>query len=112
MLSRNGTLIVFCLLAVIAAAAVLLSADMLFRGRLYHRLKPKSRPRRWVLISLLILFAVFIAWFPPWIMWPHALISRLLTGLFAITFGIVGLTLRLFSPLVDRYFTRKGWPLR
>jgi hypothetical protein len=112
MLSPNGTLILFCLLAVLAAAAVLISADMLCRGRIYHRLKPKSRPRRWVLISLLILFVVFVVWFPVWIMWPHALISRLLTGLFGLTFVIVGLALRSFSSLVDRYITRKGWPLR
>ncbi len=112
MLSPNGTLIVFCLLAVMAVAAVLLSADMLFRGRIYHRLKPESRPRRWVLISLLILFAVFVVWFPVWKLWPDTLISHVLDGLFGLTFVIVGLTFRLFSPLVDRYITRKGWPLR
>jgi hypothetical protein len=31
---------------------------------------------------LLILFAVFMVWFPEAVMWPHALISGLLDGLF------------------------------
>lgn len=61
---------------------------------------------------LLILLVVFIVWFPVWMIWPHATIARLLTGLFGITFFVVGLTAKWFSSLVDAYIMRKGWPLR
>jgi hypothetical protein len=112
MLSPNGTFIVLGLLFVLGIAAVWISVTILLRGKLYHRLKPEARPRRWVLISLLALFLVFVVWFPVWITWPHNLISRFLTLLFGISFAIVGLTFKWFAPLVDAFFKRKGWPLR
>lgn len=112
MLSPTGTNLVLGLLIGSGAVAVGLSIAMLRRGKLYHRLNPEARPRRWVLISLIVLIAVFVVWFPVWMTWPHALISRLLLGLFGITFAIVGLTFKWLSPLVDGYITRKGWPLR
>jgi hypothetical protein len=65
-----------------------------------------------VLISLLTLFFIFAVWFPVWITWPHALLSRFLTIVFGLTFLVVGLTTKWFTPLVDEYFKRKGWPLR
>jgi len=94
------------------AIAAALSIVILRRGKLYHRLSPEARPRRWVLILLLILIAVFLVWFPVWMTWPHALISRFLTGLFGITFGVVTLTFKWLSPFVDGYIRRKGWQLR
>jgi hypothetical protein len=112
MLSPTGVIVVFALMAGFAITAVAVSVLILRRGKLYHRLKPETRPRRWVLIFLLFLLAVFVVWFPVWITWPQALVSRLLTGLFGITFAVVGLTFKWFSPLVDSYITRKGWPLR
>lgn len=112
MLSPSGTLIVLGLLVLLAIAAVWLSITILLKGKLYYRLKPDARPRRWVLISLLGLFLIFIVWFPVWITWPHGLISRFLTLLFGVSFAIVGLTFKWFAPLVDAYFNRKGWPLR
>lgn len=112
MLSQSGTLIVLGLLVVFGIAAVSLANMILCRGKLFQRLKPDARPRRWVLISLLVLFFVFIIWFPVWMIWPHALVSRLLTLLFGLSFAIVGLTFKWFSPLVDAYIERKGWPLR
>src|SRR5215469_12640456 len=112
MLSPNGTLIVLGLLVALAIGAVWLSITILLRGKLYHRLKPDARPRRWVLISLLALFLIFLVWFPVWMTWPHALISRFLTLLFGVSFVIVSLTFKWFAPLVDAYVTRKGWPLR
>src|SRR5215469_15642680 len=33
---------------------------------------PDARPRRWVLISMLVLFLIFLVWFPLWMTWPHA----------------------------------------
>ena len=112
MLSPNGTLIVLGLLLVLGIVSVWLSLTILFRGKLYHRLRPDARPRRWVLISLLALLLVFVVWFPVWITWPEAVVSRFLTLLFGVSFAIVCLTFKWFAPLVDAYFKRKGWPLR
>jgi O-antigen/teichoic acid export membrane protein len=112
MLSQTREIIVAGLLLVLGTSAVTLSILMLRRGKLYHRLSPNARPRRWVLISLLTLFAVFAIWFPVWITWPHALISRILTLLFGATFFIVGMSFKWLSGLVDQFVKRKGWPLR
>jgi hypothetical protein len=87
MLSPTGTIIVLGLLLGLGVASVGLSIAVLRRGKLYHRLNSEGRPRRWVLIFLLVLVAVFVVWFPVWVTWPHGLISRLLTGLFGITFS-------------------------
>jgi hypothetical protein len=61
---------------------------------------------------MLVFLSIFVVWFPVWLTWPHALISRLLTGLFGFTFFAVLMTLKWPSGLVDGYITRKGWPLR
>ena len=112
MLSVNAARAVLALMLLLGLGAIGLSISILRRGRFYHWLKPDSRPRRWVLILMLGLFAVFVIWFPVWMIWPHALISRVLTLLFAVTWGIGFLTLRWFSGLVDRLVQRKGWSLR
>jgi len=110
--SDTGAAILLALMLGLGISVVAASISILRRGRLYHRLNPEARPRRWVLISLLFLFAVFIVWFPVWMRWPHALISRVLTGLFGITFLGVALTFKWFSRIVDGYIQRRGWPLR
>src|SRR5215470_4554735 len=92
--------------------AVIVSILLLQRGKLYHRLSPEARPRRWVLISLLFLFVVFLVWFPIWIIWPKLLISRFLTLLFAITFAAVGLSLKWLGGLIGWLVERKGRQLR
>ena len=112
MLPPNGTFVVLGLFVILGVAALWLSLTILFRGKLYHRLKPDTRPRRWALVSLLVLFLIFAVWFPVWITWPHALISRFLTLLFGVAFAVVGLTFKWFAPFVDAYIKRKGWPLR
>jgi len=112
MLSETAARFVLALVGGLGIAAVVLSMVLLRRGKLYGRLKPEARPRRWVLISLLFLFGIFILWFPVWMTWPHAPISRLLTLLFGLTFGVVGLGFKWFAPLVGWYVKRKGWPLR
>ena len=112
MLSPTGQFIVLGLVALLGISAVIVSISLLRRGKLYRRLKPEARPRRWVLISLLVLFAVFVVWFPVWITWPDLLISRLLTGLFAITFAAVGLALKWLGRLIDQMVIRRGWQLR
>jgi MFS family permease len=112
MLSHTATIIVISLVVGLGISAVVLSILILRRGRLYHRLRPEARPRRWILISLLFLFAVFAIWFPVWMKWPNALISRLLLGLFGVTFFGVGMTIKWLTPLVDSYVKRRGWPLR
>ena len=112
MLSHTGTIIVISLVVGLGISAVVLSIIILRRGNLYHRLRPEARPRRWILISLLFLFAVFVIWFPVWMTWPNALISRLLLGLFGVTFFLVSMTIKWLTPLVDSYVKRRGWPLR
>jgi quinol-cytochrome oxidoreductase complex cytochrome b subunit len=99
-------------LLALAVAAVWASLDILFKGPLYHRIKPASRPRRWVLIVLLVMFAAFIVWIPIWAIWPHTLISKVSTILFGVAFCGGLLVLRNFSWLVDLIYKRKGWPLR
>ena len=105
-------LLMLLLLFVGAGTVVALSILILRRGRLYHRIKPESRPRRWVLMSLLLVFAIFVIWFPIWFLWPDALISRILGLLFVVIFFAVGLALRWLVGLVDWFVKRKGWALR
>ena len=112
MLSPFGARIALVSLIGLGALAVGLTIAILRRGKLYHRLSHESRPRRWVLISFLSLFAIFAVWFPVWMAWPHALISGLLTYLFGIAFGVVSLTYRWLTPLVDGLIRKKHWPLR
>jgi hypothetical protein len=112
MLSHIGAAIVLALVGVLGISAVVLSIVILRRGKFYHRLKPESRPRRWVLFSLLVLVGVFVVWFPTWMIWPRALISRILSGMFAVTFFVVGITYKWLWRPVDSYITRKGWQLR
>lgn len=108
----TGTTVLLALLVGVGAVSVGLSVALLRRGKLYYRLRPEARPRRWVLVAMLVLAAVFIVWFPVWLLWPQALVARLLLGLFGATFGALALTLKWFSPLVDAYVRRRGWPLR
>ena len=112
MLSRTGTIIVISMVIALGISAVVLSVVILRRGKLYDRLRPEARPRRWILISILFLFAVFVIWFPVWMTWPDALISRLLLGLFSVAFLAVGVTIKWLTPFVDSCFRRRGWPLR
>jgi hypothetical protein len=104
--------IVLGVLCALGIVSVTLSIIILRRGKLYHRISPDARPRRWVLIALLVLLTIFLVWFPVWVTWPHALISRLLTGLFGFTFFAVLMTIEWLSGIVDRYIERKGWALR
>src|ERR1700733_4703579 len=96
--SRIQAVIALGLMFALGIAAVVLSIAILREGKLYHRLNPQKRPRRWVLMSLLVLFGVFAVWFPIWILWPRLMVLHLLTLVFAITFGVVGLALKKFSP--------------
>jgi hypothetical protein len=112
MLLRAETIIALSLFLGLGISAVVLSIIILSCGRLYHRLSAEARPRRWVLISLLTLFAVFVISFPVWMLWPNFLISRILLFLFSITFFVVGITIKWLTPLVDGYIKRRGWNLR
>lgn len=112
MLSQGEALLVGVALVAAGIAAIVTSIIILRKGKLYHSLKPESRPRRWVLFACLILFGVWIVAFPLWLIWPHALAARVLLMIFALTFFVVGVTMRWFSGLVDWYYERRGWPLR
>lgn len=107
----NDTLVLACF-GLLATIAVTTSILILARGRFYHSLKPDSRPRRWVLFSLLFLFGVFLVWFPIWYLWPHSLVARVLLFLFSVTFFCVGMSLKWFGPFIDRVIKRSGRPLR
>ena len=108
--TASSTLLAGLLLLTVAAISA--SVNVLVRGSIYRRLKPESRPRRWVLLALLVLFAAFAVWFPVWMTWPHSLAAKALTLTFAIVFGVVGLALRWFTAAVDLFVQKKGWPLR
>jgi len=107
-----ATVAVLILLIAFAISAVVLSVMILSRGKLYQRLSPETRPRRWVLISVLVLFAIFVISISVWAMWPDALVSRVLLGVFGVAFFVVGLTIRLLTEQVDAYVERRGWQLR
>jgi len=96
----------------LAVASVTVALNILLKGRIYEHLKPQSRPRRWVLVSMLLLFTVFAVWFPVWMSRPQSGIAKLLTVVFGLVFFVVGMALKWFTPSVDRYVQRKGWPLR
>jgi drug/metabolite transporter (DMT)-like permease len=99
-------------LLLLALAAIGASVNILLRGSLFKRLKPESRPRRWVLVALLLLFAVFAIWFPVWVTWPNSLVAKALTLTFGIVFGVIGMTLRWFTGAVDLFVVKRGWRLR
>jgi hypothetical protein len=109
---NTASLLLLSGLILLAVVTVSASVNILLRGRLYQRMKPQRRPRRWVLYSLLLLFAVFVVWFPVWMTWPHSLIARTLASTFAIFFGVVGVTLKWFTGPVDLFVEKRGWPLR
>ena len=96
----------------LALGTVVASVNILTRGSVYRRIKPQSRPRRWVLYLLLIMFGAFALWFPVWFLWPQSSAAKVLTLVFASTLGIGGLTLKWLRPFVDAIYERNGWELR
>jgi len=52
------TIIVLLLLVATGICVAAISVAILWKGTLYLRIKPEARPRRWVLISSLGLFAI------------------------------------------------------
>ena len=109
---NTPTYTVLAFLLVLAAVTLSVSVNVLLRGRIYRWLKPQSRPRRWVLILLLVWFTVFALWFSVWMAWPQSLIAKALGVTFCIVFAVIGLTLKWLAGVVDSYVQRKGWPLR
>jgi hypothetical protein len=96
----------------LGAAVTWLSVEMLRQGRLYHRLKPSARPRRWVLIWLLFALGACVAWLPFMIFFPDAWITHFLLKVVAIAFIVVTLVVRNLGIIVDWFYQHKGWPLR
>jgi hypothetical protein len=109
---RMWTWVVLGTLVVLAVVATSASIILLRRGKFYNSLKPESRPRRWVLILLLLLFAVFLTWFPIWMVWPEAIVSKILSWLFAVSFFAFGMAIKWVPGLIDSFVVRRGWPLR
>src|ERR1700676_1795713 len=96
------------LLVGLGVPAVSLSIAIPRRGKLYRGLEPEARPRRWVLMAVLTLMAVFLLWFPVWMLWPHSLVGRVLTLLFGVTFFLVGMTRKWFSGFGAGSVNRRG----
>ena len=109
---RDSEFLVVLFLSLLAVFAVGLSIALLAKGKLYTRMKPERRPRRWVLWGCLFVFAAFCVWFPFFLIWPESLFSRVLLLIFGLSFSSFLFTLKWFSGVVDWYFKRKGWPLR
>jgi hypothetical protein len=95
-----------------AVLSISISVIILARGRFYHWLKPESRPRRWVLFSMLVLFGIFLIWFALWMLLPQSVITRAITLVFGVTFFVIATAIKWFIPLVDRFVKRRGWSLR
>jgi hypothetical protein len=108
----SATLVALLFLLALAIVSVSVSINILLRGRIWQRLKPASRPRRWVLILLLLSFVVTLIWLPVFVLYPHTSIARALTGVWGLAFGGTCLTLKWLAGIVDVFYQRRGWPLR
>jgi hypothetical protein len=110
----NATVAVLVFLLSLTSVSAAVSINILLRGRIWQRLKPSSRPRRWVLIWLLISLFLTFVWLPVFVERPDTQLAKVLTVLWAISFIGMGLVFK-FPPLssaVDMIFERNGWPLR
>lgn len=99
-------------LAVLAVCTVWTSMSILCRKRVYDWLRPETRPRRWVLIVLMQLFAIFCILLLVGFIFRDTWITQILFFLFAIDFAMTLMTLKWFAPLMDRFVTHRGWDLR
>lgn len=110
----NATIAVLAFLLSLTLVSVAVSVNILLRGRIWQRLKPASRPRRWVLIWLLISLFLTFVWLPVFVARPGTQLAKGLTVVWAIVFIGMGLVFKLplLSSVVDMLFERKGWPLR
>ncbi len=77
------TALVVAFLSLLAVLVTIASILILSRGKIYHRIPVKSRPRRWVIAIFFSYFVVFCLWFPVWLFYPHSVISQVLSIMFA-----------------------------
>jgi hypothetical protein len=83
------------------------------KGSLYRRLKPNSRPRRWVLFLLLYLVVFAAGWLGASVLWPESITARIGPAFFVIPLALFGvLTKWGLTPIVDKWIERRGWRLR
>ena len=108
----NLVIAVTVIFVIILVVAVYVSVNILFRGRIWHWLKPDSRPRRWVLICLLASLGTFLIWLSVFVFYPKSLTSRLLTLIFGVVWVGTMFALKWLAGIVDWIYERKGWPLR
>ena len=110
----NATVAVLIFLLSLTLVSVAVAINILLRGRIWRCLKPESRPRRWVLIWLLISLFLTFVWLPVFVARPYTQLAKALTVVWAIVFIGMGLVFKLplLSSTVDMIFERKGWPLR
>lgn len=97
-----------------AGWAVVTSVRILYRGRYYRHLKPKSRPRRWVLFALLWLLAFcLLLWLPVSKLWPGSALERICTVVLLLPFCLFATVMRFgLDRYVDRYIEKRGYRLR
>src|SRR5580765_3916802 len=110
----TATLAALTFLGLLAVVSVSVSVNILLRGTIWRRLKPSSRPRRWVLILLLASLAVTLVWLPVFVKLPNTPLSRVLTAVWGIVCGGTCLIFKLplLSSAVDLLFERRGWSVR
>jgi len=108
----SASLVVGSFLLLLAMVSVSVSINILLRGRIWRSLKPASRPRRWVLILLLVSLAVTVVWLPVFITWPHTAIAKGLSCVWVFVFAGTCLTMKWLAGIFDLLYERRGWPLR
>jgi hypothetical protein len=109
---NSATLAALLVLLVLTVVSVSVSINILLRGRIWQHLKPASRPRRWVLVLLLVSLAMTVVWLPVFVFYPRAPVARVFTVVWGFTFGGTCLTLKWLAGIVDLFYKRRGWPLR
>ena len=99
----NATVAVLAFLLLLTMVSVAVSLNILLRGRIWQRLEPASRPRRWVLIWLLLSLFLTFVWLPVFVARPGTQLAKGLTVAWAIVFIGMGLVFKLplLSSAVD-----------
>ena len=78
----TATALVVAFLGLLALCVTVASILILSGGKLYHKIPPKSRPRRWLVGIFFSYFVVFCLWFPFWFFYPHSVISKVVNLVF------------------------------
>ena len=86
----KATLLAAAFLGSLAVFVTVACILILSGGKVYQKIPEKSRPRRWFVAIFFSYFVVFCLWFPVWFFYPHSLISRALSFIFAAFTAFIG----------------------